>query len=97
MNILTSTLAFFRSFTRPYPDRDWTLVLSVALLGFLAATIFATYLFWGIRSGTIIGNAAGTPIVSQNVSRADMQSVIDAYRIRKANYEARNFSVPVLR
>ena len=91
-----SLTEFTLSFLTPHPARDWLIALSLSIAVFLACASYAGYLFWGIRAGTIVGSAPTDRPVLPKVSRADLANTLEAYRVRKANYDARNFPRPVL-
>ncbi len=87
---------FALSFVTPLPSRDWFVILSLSILLCIGCVSYAGYLFFGIRTGTIVGAAQSDRPVLPKVSRADLTKTLEAYRVRKANYEARNFPRPAL-
>jgi|CXWL01.1.fsa_nt_gi hypothetical protein len=96
MNKSFSLKEFALAFVTPLPARDWFVILCLTLLLFIGCVSYAGYLFIGIRGGTIIGSAQSDRPVLPKVSRADLTKILDTYRVRKANYEARNFPRPTL-
>lgn len=92
MNIdLSAVVAWLKSLGRPAPGRDWVLALSFALLVFVGTLGVAGYLFFGVKTGSLI-EAAGTTTTQPNpVSREKMQKVLERYGERLANFDSGNF------
>jgi hypothetical protein len=91
MNTFTRIRRFLVSLGRPYPSRDWFFALVIAAFALSSFTLFASYLFFGIESGSIITSPNAVPPVVKTLTRGDIQKTLDAYRIRKLNYDANNF------
>lgn len=87
---------FALSFVTPLPARDWFLVLGIFIMTFIAGVSYAGYLFLGIRAGTIVGSVEADHPVLPVVSKSDLAKTLDAFRVRKANFDARNFPRPAL-
>jgi len=96
MNITKSAITFVVSFTKPHPSRDWLLLLAVFFIGLLSCFSIAAFLFLGIRSGTIVGNAGETAPVLPSVTRTELQGVVETYQKKETNFNARNYSRPSL-
>lgn len=79
------------SLGRPFPARDWTIAMSVVVLVFLILVAYASYLFIGLRWGNLTGVANSTPEKEEVVTRGELTSVLEIYRVRKANFESGNF------
>lgn len=78
---------FFKSLTHPNPGRDWSFTLTLVIAVFLLFASYAGYIFFGIQSGLIASrNAIAFP--AQTVTGEEIQSVLESYRARKANYDA---------
>ena len=88
---LQKYIAWILDLGRPYPTRDWGIVLALTLIVFLGGTSMASYRFWTIQTGSIVAAAADTPRAPTPVSRDLMKKVIEEYQQRAANYSARNF------
>ncbi len=84
------------AFITPLPARDWFVILCLTILLFVACVSYAGYLFLGIQGGTIVGTVSTERPPLPSVSRADLTKTLETYRIRKANYDARNFPRPAL-
>ena len=87
---------FLVSLVTQLPARDWFVTLSLFIVLFAACIAYAVYLFLGIRAGTIVGSVEADHPALPAVSRVDLSKTLDAFRTRKANYDARNFPRPAL-
>ncbi|GEM_PF-1119885 len=94
---MTSLRSFLASLTRPYPARDWFVVLCVVLVAFLGSVLFAGYLLVGIRSGGIIRPTESEGPPQPAVTKGDIEKVLEAYRARRVNFQARNLPVQTLK
>jgi hypothetical protein len=88
---LTLSFDWIKKLGRPSATRDWRIVLAVASAVVVGGTALAVYLFFGVQSGSIIAAASGAPTPPNPVSRAALKQVLDKYRVRKANYDAKSF------
>ena len=93
MNPLLRISRFFSSLKEPHPSRDWlfTLIFLATLL--LSLTLFASYLFFGIESGSIVTPSTVATSSAPSVTRGEIEKVLESYRARKLNYNANNFLV----
>ena len=82
---------FFVSLITPSPARDWAIALVLLLIVFFGLVGYAGYLFIGIRAGTIVGEAEAVSGLLPSVSRDDLMNTLEAYRIRRANFESGQF------
>lgn len=96
MKYLTAALSFVMSLSRPHPARDWALIVVLGLIGFVVCVGFAVYLFLGIRSGVIVGNAEGAAPITPAVTKGEISSTLEAYTQRSANFDAQNYPRPPL-
>lgn len=96
MNIFTNIRLFFSTLGRPAPLRDWLYVLILLGVALLSFTLYASYIFFGIESGSIINPTSSVPPSAKALTRGEVQNVLEAYRVRKLNYDANNFSTPPL-
>jgi len=94
MKFLKTATAFFRSLGRPYPLRDWYIVLGVTLATVAWTVFVATYFFFGIRSGSIISPSAADNVPTPSVSRDALKEVVAEYETRLLNYESGNIPTP---
>ena len=84
------------SLLRPHPARDWAIVFFIALILFAVNAIYAGYLFFGMRSGAIVGTAEITVEAPPSVTREKIESVLGIYRVRKTEYENNARELPPL-
>ena len=89
--MLTHIRRFFEAIGRPYPARDWFVALIFLAFALLLFTLFASYLFFGIESGSIINPPATSLPSAKALTRGDIQKTLEIYRARKLNYDANNF------
>jgi len=82
------------SLGRPYPARDWMLVLSACALILLALLAWAGPLFFSIESGSAYVVGEPSPERSVKMTRSDVQNVLDTYTARSVNYAAHNIAMP---
>lgn len=83
-----------KGLTRPYPARDWVIVLGVSFVVLVAGLTLATRLFLGVQTGSLIGAPVETPRAPLPVSRDAIKTVLEAYQVRAANFAKKSF-VPV--
>jgi hypothetical protein len=95
--IIDTLNAFLASLTRPYPARDWFVVLILVFAAFAGSVFFAGYLLIGIRSGDAISPASAEIQSQPSVTKGDIQKTLEMYRARRVNYEAHNLSVQPLK
>ncbi len=88
--------AFFISLRATHPARHWLLVLLFAGFLLLCEFAYAGYLFYGIRSGSIVGTADMSAISTTTVTGADIEKVLVLYRARKNDLDTKNFNLPPL-
>ncbi len=88
-------MTLFASLGRPYPRRDWLLVLATAFSALVFFAGYAAYLFFGMQSGLLF-DPPETKIQITTATRGEIVQALDRYRLRKTNYEADNLSVPLL-
>lgn len=94
MKFLKTVTAFFRSLGRPYPLRDWYIVLgATAILGVWLVFV-AIHFFFGIRSGSIISAGSTENVPTPSVSREALTKVVSKYETRLLNYESGNIRTP---
>jgi len=79
------------SITNPNPGRDWSVALAILILLFVLLFAYAAYLFVGLRWGDLTGHAQIPQTQQPTVTRGKLESVLETYRARKANFEAGNF------
>ena len=85
--------SFFRSFLRPYPARDWFVVLVVAFFMFLAFAFYGVYVYFGIETGALFASGPNIkPAITITV--ADLTDTVGAYQNRTANWSAHTVAVP---
>ena len=97
MNIdLGAVLVWLQSLGRPYPARDWFMILGLGLVVFACGAAMAGYLFLGVKTGALIDGGAAAP-AAPVVSREKMQKVLERYGERFANFEAGNFGTFILK
>lgn len=87
---LAVVMQWIRGLGRPYPARDWFLILGVGLAVFLCGVGMAVYLFLGVKTGSLLGEGTATPPPS-TLSRDKMQNVLERYGERLANFDSGNF------
>ncbi len=87
MNRFQKISDFLVSFARPNPSRDWFLTLMFLFIPLIIFICYAAYLFFGIQSGFIV-HTETVSFPAQTITEGEIQSVLNAYRARKANYEA---------
>ncbi|MEK9176866.1 MAG: hypothetical protein AAB923_01075 [Patescibacteria group bacterium] len=92
-NILTRVRSFFASFTRPYPARDWFIVLIAVIAVFLGSVLFAGYLLYGIRSGGIIDALVPEAPPQPSITKTSITEIVEMYRARRVNFEAHNLPI----
>ncbi len=88
MKQFKSLQSFFFSFTHPDAARDWFAVLLLAAFTLLGLTLYASYLFFGIESGSIFNPPSPVSLGTPSVSRTDLETVLTLYRARQTNYNA---------
>lgn len=54
----------------------------------------ATYLFFGVQSGSIIGDTSSDLPSAPRVLRSELADAVERYEDRRINFEAGSFSVP---
>ena len=91
MNPLLRISRFFSSLKQAHPSRDWFLVLIFLATLLLSLTLFASYLFFGIESGSIVAPSHVATSSAPSVTRGEIGKVLESYRARKLNYNADNF------
>ena len=91
MKSINDTLEFLRSFMRPHPQRDWVIISVVLAIIFIYMLVSAGYLFWGIRSGRIVGVGHPETPSQPKVTRGEMREVLDVFEARRTNFDAGNF------
>ena len=92
MNISSDALrTWLANLSRPYPARDWLIVLSIS--GMLCALGFmlAAYLFFGVQTGTLIDSSSEVPRAPIPVTKEAITSVLDSYQVRAANFANKTF------
>lgn len=82
---------FFQGMTRPYPGRDWAIVLCVAGGLSVSGIVFAGYVFLGVQTGSIVSGTTNTPRAPIPVSRDAIKTVLDTYQIRANNFATKTF------
>ncbi|HEY4473791.1 MAG TPA: hypothetical protein VI957_01345 [Candidatus Paceibacterota bacterium] len=87
---------FFVSLLSAHPARDWLLILFFAAFLLVFELAYAGYLFYGIQSGGIVGTADTAVEVAPSVTAKDLEKVLEVYRVRKTDFETRNFKLPPL-
>lgn len=91
MKSINDTLAYLKALMRPHPQRDWVIISVVLALVFIYMLVSASYLFWGIRSGRIVGVGNPETPAQPKVTRGEIQEVLDVYQVRRTNFDAKNF------
>ena len=82
--------------TRPYPARDWLMVLVIAVLILVLGVGYAVYLFIVVRED-VGALGAGVPLTeTQNAAFNDLDNVLKNYETRQNNFQTGNFSIPLL-
>lgn len=87
-------LQYLKQFTRPYPVRDWYIVLVLNGVLFVATLGIALYFFIGLQSGAIIVPKDGNDVPAPSVSRDDLNQVLEKYKERELNFESENIDTP---
>lgn len=85
---------FFRSLVRPYPKRDWYIVVVLGALLLLALIVIALYFFLGIRSGSIASSPNASLSPTPSVSRERLEEVVSIYETKLLNYQEQNIKTP---
>lgn len=96
LNLTLNPANIARSITSPHPLRDWVVVLTLAALGLATAVGVGVYYFFGIQSGTIIGDTSAEIAPAPRLSRAELESIAELYTTRRVNYEQNAIDVPSL-
>ncbi len=91
MKSINDTLETIRAFMRPHPQRDWVLISVVLCVIFVYMLVSAGYLFWGIRSGRIVGVGNPETPAQPKVTRGEIREVLDIFEARRTNFDAGNF------
>jgi len=94
MKYLSYLNDFLKTLTRPFPIRDWYIVLGVSGAAAVILVGLSIYLFVGIQSGFIIAPHGGESVQTVNVSRESLNNVIEKYKVRTLNFETGNYPVP---
>ncbi len=88
--------SYFALLLKPHPGRDWLIVFVFMIIVLLAVVSFAAYLFLGIRTGSIVGASTADVPTPPQVTRGEIEIVLESYRKRVLNFNERNFPVPTL-
>jgi hypothetical protein len=92
MNLnLVALTKFFQGMTRPYPGRDWVIILGVVGGLSVSGIAFAAYIFLGVQTGSIVSGTTNTPRAPIPVSRDAIKTVLDTYQIRANNFASKTF------
>lgn len=94
MKFLKTITAFLRSLSRPYPFRDWYIVLGIGIIVTVWTVFVAVHFFFGIRSGSIITAGSAENVPTPSVSRESLSNVVSEYEARLLNYESENIRTP---
>ncbi len=96
MNALTNMSASITNLLKPHPGRDWLIIFGIMLVVFIAVIAFAAYLFFGIRTGRIVGSSGADTLKQPTVTRGEIDAVLENFRMRQLNFNERNFPLPPL-
>lgn len=83
-----------RSIATPHPARDWSIALVIIVMTFVGFVAYAGYLFVGIRWGGLTGESSIQSVSPPTITRGELDSALETYRVRRANFESRNFGIP---
>lgn len=79
---------------KPYPLRDWYIILGLSFIVFVVLAIMSVNFFIGIRSGSIVPDANIEPKRLPTVSRKTLEDVVSLYETKQVNYDAGNITLP---
>lgn len=96
INLSFSVREFFASLGTPHPLRDWILLLALAVVGLVMVVGIGVYYFFGIQSGTIIGDTTAQIAPAPRVSRVELEKMVELFTQRAVNFEADAVEVPEL-
>ncbi len=94
INLSFNAKEFFASLGTPHPLRDWILLLSFAVVGLVVVVGIGVYYFFGIQSGTIIGDTSAQISPAPRVSRVELEKMVETFTQRAVNFEAGAIEVP---
>jgi hypothetical protein len=94
MSVFSHIGMFFRSFTRPFPARDWFVALVLAFFIFFAFSAYGVYLYVAIDSGAVFDNRNASSAEVIPVKTGDLNDVLSTYRTRSAAWTAHALPEP---
>ena len=96
MTTLENITLFMASLLKPHPGRDWMIIFILTLMIGIACMVIAGYLFIGIRSGTIVGESYADDLKPPQITRGEIEKVLETSKARALNFNERNFPLPTL-
>jgi hypothetical protein len=96
MSIFSHIGAFLRSFSRPFPARDWFVALIAAFFVFFAFCAYGVYLYVAIDSGAVFDAAGASNAQVIPVSKSDITDTVSVYRTRSAAWNAHALPAPAV-
>ena len=94
MGFITHIIDSLRALSRPFPMRDWSLIVAFAWFVAVALIGIAVYFFIGIQSGAIIVPHAEPSAPGVSVSREGLKKTLETYDTRKLNFDSGNIKAP---
>ncbi len=88
---LSTLLNILADFKKPYPAREWAMIMLISLVLFVGGAVVAAQLFWSIQTGGIVAASADVPRAPIPVSKDAMKKVIELYQTRAQNYQNKAF------